>query len=142
MLKGARKDGPLVTPDWQKLQAPIHGPYWHDPLAQAVMAAWAEGITVVAAAGNHGPAPATITVPGNVPYVVTVGGLRPGIYTASGVDQLAPYSSAGPTESKFVKPDVLAPGSRVIAPPVSRQPRSSSRNSTYVLSRNWRSHSW
>ncbi|HEY1011539.1 MAG TPA: S8 family peptidase [Herpetosiphonaceae bacterium] len=98
------------------LQAPIHGPYWHDPLAQAVMAAWAEGITVVVAAGNHGPGPATVTVPGNVPYVVTVGALRPGAYTANGVDQLAPYSSAGPTESKFVKPDVVIAGSRVIAP--------------------------
>ncbi|HEY1013085.1 MAG TPA: S8 family peptidase, partial [Herpetosiphonaceae bacterium] len=98
------------------LQAPIHGPYWHDPLAQATMAAWAEGITVVAAAGNQGPAPATIAVPGNVPYVITVGALRPGAYTGSGVDELAPYSSAGPTESKFAKPDVVIAGSRVIAP--------------------------
>ncbi|HEY1015953.1 MAG TPA: S8 family peptidase [Herpetosiphonaceae bacterium] len=98
------------------LQAPIHGPYWHDPLAQAVMAAWAEGITVVAAAGNAGPAPATITVPGNVPYVITVGAVKPGVYTGSGVDELAYYSSAGPTESKFVKPDVVIAGSRVVAP--------------------------
>ncbi|HEY1011721.1 MAG TPA: S8 family peptidase [Herpetosiphonaceae bacterium] len=98
------------------LQAPIHGPYWHDPLAQAVMAAWAEGITVVVAAGNTGPAPATITVPGNVPYVITVGALKPGLYTASHHDELAYYSAAGPTESKFIKPDVVIAGSRVIAP--------------------------
>ena len=98
------------------LQAPIHGPYWHDPLNQAVMAAWQAGITVVVASGNVGPAPATITVPGNVPYVITVGSLKPGAYTASGQDELASYSSVGPTESKFVKPDILIAGSRVVAP--------------------------
>jgi serine protease AprX len=98
------------------LQAPVHGPYWHDPLAQATMAAWQAGITVVVAAGNYGPGPATITVPGNVPYVITVGGIKPGAYTTNGVDQLAVYSSAGPTESKFVKPDVVIAGSRVLAP--------------------------
>ncbi len=98
------------------LQAPVHGPYWHDPLAQATMAAWEAGITVVVASGNYGPDPATITVPGNVPYVITVGAIKPGAYTSNGVDQLAVYSSAGPTESKFVKPDVVIAGSRVIAP--------------------------
>jgi len=42
--------------------------YWNDPLDQAVMAAWKAGIVVVAAAGNDGPNPMTIDVPGNVPY--------------------------------------------------------------------------
>ncbi|MBA3469560.1 MAG: S8 family peptidase, partial [Herpetosiphonaceae bacterium] len=98
------------------IQADIHGPYWFDPLNQAVMAAWDAGITVVVAAGNTGPRPATITVPGNVPYVITVGALKPGRYTANGIDALAQYSAAGPTESKFIKPDVVIAGSRVIAP--------------------------
>ncbi len=98
------------------LQAPIHGPYWHDPLAQAVMAAWQSGITVVVAAGNYGPDPVSISVPANVPYVISVGSIKPAAYTSNGVDQLASYSSTGPTESRFVKPDVLVPGSRVIAP--------------------------
>jgi serine protease AprX len=47
--------------------------YWDDPINQAVMAAWQQDIVVVAAAGNRGPAPMTIGVPGNVPYVITVG---------------------------------------------------------------------
>ncbi len=38
------------------LGAPPQSPYWDDPLNQAVMAAWASGIVVVAAAGNSGPA--------------------------------------------------------------------------------------
>jgi hypothetical protein len=98
------------------LYAPVTGPYWADPLNQAVMQAWQAGIVVVAAAGNQGPEAATITVPGNVPYVITVGAIRSGRYTESGEDELANYSSRGPTESAFIKPDVLVPATRTIAP--------------------------
>ncbi|HYF65722.1 MAG TPA: S8 family peptidase, partial [Herpetosiphonaceae bacterium] len=98
------------------LQSSIKGPYWYDMLNQAVMAAWDAGITVVVAAGNEGPDPMTITAPANVPYVISVGALKPGTYTQSGTDELGRYSSAGPTESKFIKPDVIIAGSRVIAP--------------------------
>ena len=55
------------------LGAPPQSPYWADPLDQAVMAAWASGIVVVAAAGNNGPTPMSIGAPGNTPYVITVG---------------------------------------------------------------------
>ena len=37
------------------LYTPVTGPYWVDPLDQAVMRAWQAGIVVVAAAGNSGP---------------------------------------------------------------------------------------
>jgi serine protease AprX len=98
------------------LYAPVTGPYWADPLNQAVMKAWQSDIVVVAAAGNDGPEAGTITAPGNVPYVITVGAIKSGRYTGSGYDELAAYSSRGPTESAFVKPDVLVPASRTIAP--------------------------
>lgn len=49
--------------------------YWDDPLNQAVMAAWQAGIVVVASAGNDGPDPMTIGVPGNLPYIITVGAM-------------------------------------------------------------------
>ena len=49
------------------LDAPVQSFYWQDPLNQAVMAAWNAGIVVVVAAGNNGPNPMTIGVPGNVP---------------------------------------------------------------------------
>ena len=55
--------------------APPQSYYWDDPLNQAVMRAWQAGIVVVAAAGNTGPDPMTIGVPGNVPYVITVGAM-------------------------------------------------------------------
>jgi subtilisin family serine protease len=98
------------------LYSPVTGPYWADPLNQAVMRAWQAGLVVVVAAGNAGPEAGTITVPGNVPYVITVGALTSGRYAESGDDALARYSSHGPTESAFVKPDLLVPATRTIAP--------------------------
>ena len=61
--------------------APPRSAYWDDPLNQAVMRAWEAGIVVVASAGNGGPDPMTIGVPGNVPYVITVGAMTDS-YTA------------------------------------------------------------
>src|SRR5688572_7278766 len=90
--------------------------YWDDPLNQAVMAAWRAGIVVVAAAGNDGPDPMTINVPGNVPYVVTVGALTdsntPYEYAD---DKLASFSSTGPTYEGFVKPELVSPGGHIKA---------------------------
>ena len=57
------------------LSAPPQSYYWDDPLNQAVMRAWQAGIVVVAAAGNGGPDPMSIGVPGNNPYVITVGAI-------------------------------------------------------------------
>lgn len=98
------------------LYSPVTGPYWSDPLNQAVMRAWEAGIVVVTTAGNDGPEAGTIGAPGNIPYVITVGAITSGRYTTSGFDELASYSSRGPTESAFVKPDIVVPATRTIAP--------------------------
>ncbi|MBI4465180.1 MAG: S8 family serine peptidase [Acidobacteria bacterium] len=45
----------------------------NDPLAQAVEAAVAKGVTVVVAAGNTGPGTGTISSPGIAPSAITVG---------------------------------------------------------------------
>jgi subtilisin family serine protease len=98
------------------LSAPPHSFYWQDPLNQAVMTAWNAGIVVVVAAGNFGPKPMTIGVPGNVPYVITVGAvtdsyhpLQPSKYV------LTSFSSAGPTFEGFVKPEVVSMGGHILA---------------------------
>lgn len=98
------------------LYAPVTSPYWGDPLAQAVMRAWQAGLVVVVAAGNEGPGAATVTVPANVPYVISVGAIKSKLYTNSGSDELASFSARGPTESAFAKPDLLVPAVRVVAP--------------------------
>ena len=88
--------------------------YWDDPLNQAVMAAWQNGIAVVASAGNDGPAPMTVGVPGNLPYVITVGAMTDGVTPLDwSDDRLASFSAAGPTYEAFVKPDIVAPGGHV-----------------------------
>jgi serine protease AprX len=90
---------------------PARSFYWDDPLNQAVMKAWQAGIVVVASAGNTGPDPMTIGVPGNVPYIITVGAMSDN-YTESNSsdDKVATFSAAGPTFEGFVKPEIVAPG--------------------------------
>jgi serine protease AprX len=91
-------------------------PYFVDPLNRAAERAWASGIVVLAAAGNSGAAAETITVPGNDPYVITVGAVdekrTPGYWSD---DSLPAWSATGPTLDGFAKPDVLAPGANIIS---------------------------
>ena len=83
---------------------PIFEPATHDPLVQAVEAAVASGIVVVASAGNLGINPDTgevgyagITSPGNAPAAITVGSLDLNYTAIRGNDTVGPYSSRGPT---------------------------------------------
>ncbi len=97
--------------------------YTLDPLCQAVEAAWKKGIVVVAAAGNYGrdnsmgtSGYATITSPGNDPYVITVGAMKTQGSTLRSNSLIASYSSKGPTLlDHVVKPDIVAPGNRVVS---------------------------
>ncbi|HJT86462.1 MAG TPA: S8 family peptidase, partial [Bryobacteraceae bacterium] len=105
------------------LGRPVYESYTQDPLCQAVEAAWKAGIVVVVAAGNDGRDNSagtngygTITAPGNDPYVITVGAMKTMGTTSRGDDLIASYSSKGPTLlDHIVKPDLVAPGNRVIS---------------------------
>lgn len=98
------------------LSATPNSRYWDDPLNQAVMSAWAAGIVVVVAAGNRGPEPMTIGVPGNVPYVITAGAVTDSYQPFEPREyRLASFSSAGPTYEGFVKPEVVAMGGHIRA---------------------------
>ncbi|HWW82319.1 MAG TPA: S8 family peptidase, partial [Vicinamibacterales bacterium] len=96
--------------------------YLTDPLTLATKSLVDKGITVVAAAGNFGenaqgqPQWGGITAPGNAPWVLTVcASSTMGTITRAD-DQLAPYSSAGPTAFDFLaKPDLCAPGSGTVS---------------------------
>lgn len=87
-----------------------------DPLVQIVEEAWRSGITVCVAAGNSGPDPQTIASPGLSDQVITVGALddRDTADTRSD-DDVASFSSRGPTIYGEVKPDILAPGVNIIS---------------------------
>ncbi|HWH33027.1 MAG TPA: S8 family serine peptidase, partial [Egibacteraceae bacterium] len=95
-----------------------------DPLNLAVQRAWVSGLTVVVSAGNFGAGPrtrpdgttyGTVTKPGDDPFVITVGSSddreTPGIDD----NRLPHFSSWGPTFHGLAKPDVIAPGGRVIS---------------------------
>jgi serine protease AprX len=105
------------------LGRPVFESYVLDPLCQAVEAAWKAGIVVVVAAGNDGRnntfgnnGYATINSPGNDPYAITVGAMKTEGTYANGDDLIASYSSKGPTLfDHVVKPDLVAPGNRVIS---------------------------
>jgi serine protease AprX len=104
------------------LGRPVYGSYRTDPLCQAVEAAWNAGIVVVTAAGNFGrnnfvgnQGYSTITAPGNDPYVITVGAMKDNGTAYRSDDTVASYSSKGPTlYDHVVKPDLVAPGNRII----------------------------
>jgi serine protease AprX len=89
-------------------------PYWLDPINQAVMRAWAEGIVVVAAAGNEGPEAMSIGSPGNLPYIITVGATTDSWTPTDRSDDYIPdFSSRGPTPDAHIKPDIVAPGGHI-----------------------------
>jgi serine protease AprX len=95
----------------------VGGPTYMDPMAMAVEAAWKAGIVVVSAAGNEGEfGPGGIVSPGNDPYVITVGALNTQQTADRSDDAVASYSSVGPTLfDEFAKPDLVAPGNRLIS---------------------------
>ncbi len=99
------------------LGRPVVESYAMDPLCLAVEQAWKAGIVVVVAAGNSGRSGyGTILSPANDPYVITVGAMKPMDSPQRSDDQVASYSSKGPTAiDHIIKPDLVAPGNRVIS---------------------------
>jgi serine protease AprX len=99
----------------------VYESYKLDPLCQAVEHAWKSGIVVVVAAGNNGryqptDGYATVTSPGNDPYVLTVGAMKTMGTPQRTDDLIASYSSKGPTViDHIVKPDIVAPGNLIIS---------------------------
>jgi serine protease AprX len=93
-------------------------PFAYDPLNRAVERLWLNGITVVAAAGNHGTGSEVDMshAPGNDPFVITVGAVDQHQTTATGDDTIAPWSAYGHTGDGFQKPEVSAPGRYLIMP--------------------------
>ncbi|MGH2472052.1 MAG: S8 family serine peptidase [Candidatus Limnocylindria bacterium] len=95
--------------------APQRSSYHRELLAGVVESAWFAGVTVVAAAGNDGPTPGTVAMPGADPFVITAGSFADQGTRATSDDRESLFSSRGPTLDGFGKPDVLAPGEHVVS---------------------------
>jgi serine protease AprX len=101
----------------------IFEPADRDPLVQAVEKAAGSGLIVLVSAGNFGCLPRTdrcgyagVTSPGNAPSAITVGSIDTRQTTTRLDDGVATYSSRGPSwYDGFVKPDVVAPGHRLVS---------------------------
>ena len=125
------------------------GSYLDDPLDAAVEFAWHAGIVVVAAAGNRGNAADAVQYPpGNDPFVISVGATDEVGTADPGDDTLAAFSSRGVTQDGVAKPNVVAPGARIVAPLAMGSafqtlcPTASSRASTCAsAARRWRPRS-
>jgi serine protease AprX len=91
----------------------------YDPLDKAVERLWFAGVTVVAAAGNHGTGTGPVDMsfaPGNDPFVITVGALDERQTSDPLDNELAWWSGYGTTADGFYKPEVAAPGRYMISP--------------------------
>lgn len=85
-----------------------------------------QSILHVFSAGNKGAGPGTIGSPGTAKNVLTVGATENvrdegvldgcGLSTADNADDMATFSSRGPTSDGRVKPDLVAPGTHIQGP--------------------------
>ena len=85
-------------------------------LVHGVNELWDAGLVVVAAAGNEGPNPMSITAPGISRKIITVGASddEAGLFTGRNRRNIL-YSRRGPTTSCILKPDIVAPGNRIVS---------------------------
>lgn len=80
----------------------------HRILIRGVEKLWDEGMVVVAAAGNQGPRPGSITAPGSSRKIITVG-------CSDMLMGKEAISGRGPTFECICKPDIVAPGSHIMS---------------------------
>jgi len=116
------------------IAAPPIDSYVNDPMCRAIERATRAGIVVVVSAGNFGQdlygnkVYGSITSPGISPSAITVGATNTRGTDTRSDDTVAPFSSHGPTLShttdpvtgeviydNLAKPDLVAPGTRVVS---------------------------
>ncbi|MBX3009978.1 MAG: S8 family peptidase [Caldilineaceae bacterium] len=88
--------------------------YHTSPLAAACETLWFSGMVVVASAGNQGAG--ALYPPANDPFVITVGAADEMGTATIRDDTIAPFSAYGTTTDGFAKPDLVAPGRKIVAP--------------------------
>ena len=107
-LKGIRKEHPLRIVNISVGTQPELKEEQKARLLSAVEELWDEGYVIVTAAGNMGPAPGSIKAPGSSRKVITVG-------SSDLLEGEEGISGSGPTSECVCKPDVVAPGARIMS---------------------------
>ena len=83
-------------------------------LLSCVEEAWVQGLVVVAAAGNAGPMPGTMSPIGNSKKIITVG-CHEGGYFGERNTLCEHYSGREAEGSELRKPDIVAPGTDIVS---------------------------
>lgn len=95
------------------LNSAVYESYMTNPLDAAVEILWFDGLVVVVSGGNNGSA--NLFPPANDPFVITVGATDDKNTVTIGDDTIAPFSAWGTDETGGVKPDLVAPGTDIVA---------------------------
>ncbi|MGQ0535663.1 MAG: S8 family serine peptidase, partial [Methanobacteriota archaeon] len=104
----------VVTNSWGRAQGEAEGYDPMDPVVRATNRLVQDGIVVVFSAGNHGPAARTLSIEAMNPFVITVGATDDA-GTLQGYSGRGPTYDARGTDLRDVKPDVVAPGERIVS---------------------------
>lgn len=95
------------------LNSSVAESYHTSPLNAAVEILWFNGIVVVVSAGNQGSG--AVYPPANDPFVITVGATDDRGTATLKDDVVASFSAYGIVENGVQKPDLVAPGTNLIA---------------------------
>ena len=94
------------------LNSAVAQSYQTSPLDAAVEVLWFNKIAVVTSAGNKGTA--TLFPPANDPFVITVGATDDKGTVSVADDTVAGFSSYGMSEAGLAKPELVAPGTKIV----------------------------
>ncbi len=95
------------------LNSAVAESYQTSPLDAAVEILWFNKIVVVTSAGNRGSG--AIYPPANDPFVITVGATDDKGTSSPADDGVASFSAYGTTSDGVAKPDLVAPGTNIVA---------------------------
>ena len=98
------------------LNGAVPSSYLTNPICAAVETLMMRGVSVIVAAGNRGSVSNAVQfAPANDPHIITCGALDDNETIGTSDDSCAPFSSRGVTLDGHQKPDVVAPGRKIVA---------------------------
>jgi len=96
------------------LNSTVNESYNLNPICAATEILWFNGIVVVVSVGND--VTGGVLPPANDPFVISVGAADDKGTDSLSDDTVAAFSAYGPTKDGFAKPDLVAPGTNIVAP--------------------------
>ncbi|MCE7981624.1 MAG: hypothetical protein DYG89_10550 [Caldilinea sp. CFX5] len=100
------------------VNATVEQSYHNSPMSAAAEVLWFNGVVVVVSAGNKGPAGGYNTAnaaPAHDPFLITVGAMDEKGTSRTRDDTPGAYSAFGVTSNGFAKPNIMAPGSKIVS---------------------------